>query len=97
MNIVPVILSQLSREGRVWVKPQLNQLKGSGDIESTGDWVLGMWREGENPDLSLTEQQAYLDTVSMTILKGRRPCGQRDFMYKLDKNTTNFYPTGAVV
>ena len=92
LNIVPVVLSQLSREGRVWVKPQLNQLKGSGDIESTGDWVLGMWREGENPDLSLTEQSAYADTVSLTILKGRRPCGQRDFMYKLDKNTTNFYP-----
>ena len=91
LNIVPVILSQLSREGRVWMKPQLNQLKGSGDIESTGDWVLGMWREGENPDLSLTEQSALLDTVNLTILKGRRPCGQRDFQYKLDRNTTNFY------
>ena len=94
MNIVPVILSQLSREGRVWVKPQLNQLKGSGDIESTGDWVLGMWREGENPDLSLTEQSMLADTVNLTILKGRRPCGQRDFQYKLDRNTTNFYQTG---
>lgn len=91
LNIVPVILSQLSREGRVWMKPQLNQLKGSGDIESTGDWVLGMWREGENPDLSLTEQSALIDTVNLTILKGRRPCGQRDFQYKLDRNTTNFY------
>ena len=94
MNIVPVILPQLSREGRVWVKPQLNQLKGSGDIESTGDWVLGMWREGENPDLSLTEQSMLADTVNLTILKGRRPCGQRDFQYKLDRNTTNVYQTG---
>ena len=94
MNIVPVILPQLSREGRVWVKPQLNQLKGSGDIESTGDWVLGMWREGENPDLSLTEQSMLADTVNLTILKGRRPCGQRDFQYKLDRNTTHFYQTG---
>jgi len=90
MNIVPVILSQLSREGRVWVKPELNQLKGSGDIEATGDWVLGMWRDGENPALSLTEQAKLQGHVNLAILKGRRVCNQRDFEYVLDKSTTNF-------
>ena len=90
LNIVPVVLSQLSREGRVWVKPELNQLKGSGDIEATGDWVLGMWRDGENPALSLTEQAKLQGHVNLAILKGRRVCQQRDFEYILDKSQTNF-------
>lgn len=92
LNIVPIVLSQLSREGRVWVKPELNQLKGSGDIEATGDWVLGMWRDGENPALSLTEQAKLQGHVNIAILKGRRVCNQRDFEYILDKSQTNFVP-----
>ena len=92
LNIVPIVLSQLSREGRVWVKPELNQLKGSGDIEATGDWVLGMWRDGENPALSLTDQAKLQGHVNIAILKGRRVCNQRDFEYILDKSQTNFIP-----
>ena len=76
----------------MWVKPELNQLKGSGDIEATGDWVLGMWRDGENPALSLTEQAKLQGHVNLAILKGRRVCSQRDFEYVLDKSSTNFNP-----
>ena len=92
LNIVPDILSQLNREGRPWEKPDLTQMKGGGDIEATADWVIGMWRDGENPTLSLEEQARLQDYVNLAILKGRRRYGQRDFQYRFDANETNFKP-----
>lgn len=90
MNVVPIILSQLNREGRPWEKPDLTQMKGGGDIEATADWIIGMWRDGENPALSLEEQARLQDHVNLAILKGRRRYGQRDFEYVFDANETNF-------
>lgn len=90
MNVVPVILSQLNREGKPWEKPDLTQMKGGGDIEATADWIIGMWRDGENPSLSLEEQARLQDCVNIAILKGRRRYGQRDFCYRFDANETNF-------
>ena len=92
LNIVPVILSQLNREGRPWEKPDITQMKGGGDIEATADWVLGMWRDAENPALSLEEQSLLQDKVNIAILKGRRKCGQREFSYRFLPNETYFYP-----
>lgn len=92
LNVVPVILSQLNREGRPWEKPDLTQMKGGGDIEATADWIIGMWRDGENPALSLEEQARLQDQVNIAILKGRRRYGQRDFQYRFDANETNFKP-----
>lgn len=89
-NIVPIILSQLNRDGKQWLKPELSQMKGGGDIEATADWALGMWRAGENPQLSLEEQANLQDHVNLAILKGRRRYGQRDFEYIFDTNETNF-------
>ena len=90
LNIIPVVLSQLNREGRPWEKPNLAQMKGGGDIEATADWIIGMWRDGENPALSLEEQDAKQGVVNMAILKGRRHCGQRDFKYYFDTVETNY-------
>jgi KaiC/GvpD/RAD55 family RecA-like ATPase len=90
MNVVPVILSQLNREGKPWEKPDLTQMKGGGDIEATADWIIGMWRDGENPSLSLEEQARLQDCVNIAILKGRRRYGQRDFCYRFDADETNF-------
>ena len=90
MNVVPIILSQLNREGRPWEKPDLTQMKGGGDIEATADWIIGMWRDGENPSLSLEEQANLQDCVNLSILKGRRRYGQRDFRYRFDPKETNF-------
>ena len=90
LNVIPVILSQLNREGRPWEKPDLTQMKGGGDIEATADWIIGMWRDGENPSLSLEEQARLQDHVNIAILKGRRRYGQRDFEYIFDANETNF-------
>ena len=92
LNVIPVILSQLNREGRPWEKPDLTQMKGGGDIEATADWIIGMWRDGENPTLSLEEQARLQDHVNIAILKGRRRYGQRDFEYRFDANETNFKP-----
>ena len=92
LNLVPVILSQLNRDGRPWTKPDLAQMKGGGDIEATADWILGMWRDGENPSLSLEEQSAKQGIVNLAVLKGRRRCGQRDFKYMFDPHETNFRP-----
>ena len=91
LNIVPVILSQLNREGKTWEKPLMTQMKGGGDIEATADWILGLWRDGENPILSLQEQQSCQDKINMSILKGRRKCGQRDFEYIFKPEETYFY------
>lgn len=90
MNVVPIILSQLNREGKPWEKPDLTQMKGGGDIEATADWIIGMWRDGENPSLSLEEQARLQDCVNIAILKGRRRYGQRDFCYRFDADETNF-------
>jgi KaiC/GvpD/RAD55 family RecA-like ATPase len=92
LNIVPVILSQLNREGSPWQKPEMTQMKGGGDIEATADWILGMWRDSANPALSIEEQEVCKDKVNISILKGRRVCGQRDFQYLLKPEETYFYP-----
>jgi replicative DNA helicase len=92
LNIVPIVLSQLNREGRPWEKPNLAQMKGGGDIEATADWIIGMWRDGENPALSLEEQESKQDIINMAILKGRRRCGQRDFKYMFDAEETSYRP-----
>lgn len=91
LDITTVLLSQLNRDGKPWEKPDMTQMKGGGDVEATADWIIGMWRESENPVLSLDEQAAKQDLVNMAILKGRRRYGQRDFEYKFDPNKTNFY------
>lgn len=90
LQIVPVVLCQLNRDGRVWEPVQLNQLKGSGAIESTGDWVFGMWREGLNPAYSMDEQDAKKDIINIGIIKHRRKCVKRDFEFRLDPTTTSF-------
>lgn len=92
LNIVPVILSQLNREATPWQKPEIMQMKGGGDIEATGDWIIGIWRDGENPALSIEEQQNCKDKVNFGILKGRRSFGQRDFTYTFNPKETYFYP-----
>lgn len=90
LDITPIVLSQLNREGKPWEKPDLTQMKGGGDIEATADWIIGMWRDSENPTLSLEEQERLQDHVNMAILKGRRRYGQRDFEYKFDPESTSF-------
>lgn len=92
LNIVPVILCQLNRDGKPWEKPMLNQMKGGGDIEATADWIFGMWRDGENPALSLEEQDQKKNVVNISILKGRRLCTQREFGYTFKPEETYFYP-----
>ena len=91
MNIIPIVLSQLNREGKTWEKPLMSQMKGGGDIEATADWIIGLWRDSENPSLSLAEQSRTQDVLNMAILKGRRRCGKRDFSYLFDPKETFFY------
>lgn len=91
LNIVPVLLSQLNREGKTWEKPQMTQVKGGGDVEATGDWIIGLWRDSENPSLSLQEQESCKDNLNMSIIKSRRACKQRDFQYLFKPSETHFY------
>ncbi len=91
-NIVPIVLSQLNREGKPWEKPDMTQMKGGGDIEATADIIIGMWRDSENPALSLEEQKQIQNKVNMAVLKCRRHCGQRDFEYRFEPEETYFYP-----
>ena len=92
LNIIPVVLSQLNREGTPWLKPEIKQMSGGGPIEATGDWIMGIWRDSENPTLSIEEQENCKDKINMSILKGRRKYGQRDFSYYFNPQETYFYP-----
>lgn len=52
-NLVFFILSQLNRTGDNFMKPTLKMMKGTGDMEASGDYVALAWTPAENPKLSL--------------------------------------------
>lgn len=71
-NIHVICLSQLNRGAVPWERPTMNQLKGAGDIEATGDIILVMWKPSTNPKLSLVEKEAMRNTIMLGVEKARR-------------------------
>jgi len=88
LNLVVVALSQLNRETKSWMEPDVSQLKGSGALEASADVILLLWKEEENPKLTLAEKQALLDVISVKIGKARRGCTQKYFQLKYDRVTS---------
>jgi replicative DNA helicase len=72
MNLSFIILSQLNRGGSQWQRPDIGQLRGSGDIEATGDFVLGIWRPEFNPTITLEQRIELKNQIQLAILKARR-------------------------
>jgi replicative DNA helicase len=88
-NMIVVCLSQLNRSGSAWEKPSMKLLKGSGDIESTGDIILLAWRPSEDPALTALEKQKLEGTIMLTIGKARRGVlGATDFELFFHKEQT---------
>lgn len=71
-NISIVLLSQLNRGGNQWTRPDLNQIRGSGDIEATGDIILGIWRPELNPANTLEQRYELQNKIKVAVLKARR-------------------------
>jgi len=88
-NILCICLSQLNRTGSVWERGSMKQLKGAGDIEATGDWVLMGYRPGENPALTLEQKDELKNIVVITLEKGRRGFeGAREIELEFDPYKT---------
>lgn len=87
-GIVVVCISQLSRAGNPWVRPTLKELKGSGDIESSGDLIVMAHRPGLEPGLSELRKADLQDIIMLSIAKYRRGAIMDEFEYRWDKNTS---------
>ena len=87
-NVVLIVLSQLNREGSQWEKPNLKQLKGGGDIEATGDIILLLWCEAENPKCTLEQRIQLENQTSVTIAKDRRGASARETTLLFNPDTT---------
>lgn len=84
-NVVFFILSQLNRTGDNFVKPTLKMLKGTGDMEASGDYVALAWTPAENPKLDLDEREKLQGHVCVAIGKARRGIYAREFELKYNQ------------
>lgn len=84
-NVVFFILSQLNRTGDNFVKPTLKMLKGTGDMEASGDYVALAWTPAENPKLDLDEREKLQEHVCVAIGKARRGTYAREFELKYNQ------------
>ena len=71
-NIVFILLCQLNRQGNQHTKPTLNMIRGAGDIEATGDIIIGVSAPGKDPSLSLEEKKKKQDSIIVNVMKARR-------------------------
>lgn len=95
LNICIILLSQLSKEsGSYGAKPQLNRLRGSGQINEAADGVILLWRPeyyGGNVHYSKPyENVSIKGTAQIKVAKGRNT-GTMRFIAGFDANLTKFY------
>ena len=95
LNICIILLSQLSKEsGSYGAKPQLNRLRGSGQINEAADGVILLWRPEYYSD-NLHYPKPYEDvsikgTAHIDIAKGRNT-GTFSFIAGFNAKLTKFY------
>jgi len=87
-NVLLIVLSQLNREGSNWEKPNIKFLKGGGDIEATGDIIILLWNESENPKLLMQQRAEKENQISLTIAKDRRGASNRESVLYFNPDTT---------
>lgn len=89
-NVFCICLSQLNRGAETYKRNSMKFLKGAGDIEATGDWVLMLYRPGDDPSLDLVKRTELLNTIIVTLEKGRRgfQISDRELEFEFDPLTT---------
>lgn len=92
LDCVVVLLAQMNREGTKVVKPSLEHLKESGDIEQDADIVEFLW-EDANDNVIQSGQYAGANVVQSYIAKGR-DIGINDFRYAFKVWTQEFISLG---
>jgi replicative DNA helicase len=90
LDCAVILLAQMNREGTRALKPSLEHLKESGDIEQDADVVEFLW---ENPEDSTVNDGKYVGArvVQSYIAKGR-DIGINDFRYAFKTWTQEFIP-----
>jgi DNA primase len=89
-NIIFFILSQLNRTGDNYKKPTIKMLKGTGDLEASGDYVCLAWTPSQDPELTADQYMQSQNHICMTIGKARR--GARATEFELE-----FHPENSTI
>lgn len=70
-NVIFTMLSQLNRSGNTYEEPTMNQLRMTGDLEASADYILMIWRPDKAPNLSLEKQQELRNITRCKVEKAR--------------------------
>lgn len=70
-SILFVMLSQLNRNTNNFEEPGMNNLKGSGDVEASADYIVLFWRPDQKPGIKLETAQKYQNITRFKIAKAR--------------------------
>ena len=88
-NVIFTMLSQLNRSGNTYEEPTMNQLRMTGDLEASADYILMIWRPDRSPNLSLEKQQELRNITRCKVEKARDGMnGPPMFELKYDVNTS---------
>lgn len=92
LDCAVILLAQMNREGTKALKPSLEHLKESGDIEQDADVVEFLW---ENPEDAIVNDGRHIGAkiVQSYIAKGR-DIGINDFRYAFKTRTQQFISLG---
>ena len=81
-NIVLFVLSQLNRTGDNYLRPTVKMLKGTGDLEASGDYVCLAWKPDSDPKLTPDQFLEVKNHICVCIGKARRGALATDFEFK---------------
>jgi DNA primase catalytic core domain protein len=88
-NVIFTMLSQLNRSGNTYEEPTMNQLRMTGDLEASADYILMIWRPDRAPNLSLEKQQELRNITRCKVEKARDGMnGPPMFELKYNVNTS---------
>jgi len=87
-DLLVICLSQLNRGSNAYTRPSMSALKGSGDIEATGDLIGMMWKPSLDPDMSAIDKGLLKNTLMYGIAKTRRGVIADEFELKVDSSKT---------
>ncbi len=85
LNVLLVMLSQLNKSGqgkeqgtKKWHEPEQKDLRGSGAIGDSGDYVFLLWRRALDSTLSPIDKEKYKYDSMVKIVKARERRGEED-------------------
>ena len=88
-NIIFVMLSQLNRGASTYDEPTMSQLKSTGDLEASADYVFLLWRPARDPNLDIGEKEELENITRLKIDKARDGMyGPNLAEFRYDKETS---------